>query len=892
LRQILQTKPGLLWAAMVASLLLILSAWFLSPASRTGGWLVRASYDWSQAAQTADGFTNPPVAIVYLDLDSYLREKQNPAQPWSRALHARLLRRLTRAGAKAVVFDIIFGEPGDPDQDHQFTEAMRESRHVVLAAEINRSSRNASEEPAIKSLQLSLPDKMFVAAAAAWGVADARMDDDFVVRRQFDGFPLMNEPSLAFATLKMLGLNPVSSGAPRWMHYYGKPLTVPHVGYSAALRADEVNDNFFRDKVIFIGARPMTGTILERKDEFRSPLTSWGDRELFMPAVEVHATQLLNQLRGDSFRRLQPLTELTILALGAVFFVWLLFCFRPLAATGIAVLLEIILSAVARPELSHANIWFPWLLISVVQIPAALTGSVLFQSADWYRQKKAFERQRRADEIKIRQQASLIEKAQDAIFVQDLSGRVIYGNPSAEKLFGWIPPELRNGAVPLTVFADESNLIEARACALARGEWLGELTHNTGNGNKVTVASRCTLIRDEQGEPTSFLFINTDVTEKKKLELEIFRAQRIESIGVIAGGMAHDLNNSLSPVLMGLQLLQQQRTDEETRRMLSVMEENTHRSADMVRQVLLFSRGRVSEKTFLSLGGLLREMERIVRQTFPKSINIAALVPADLWPVTGNPTQIHQVLLNLCVNSRDAMPHGGELTLAADNVVLEATEAGQIPNARPGRFVMLLVADTGQGIAPEILPRIFEPFFTTKPAGQGTGLGLSTTGRIITHHGGFMNVRSEIGRGTSFEVYLPATELVAASDRRVDAPRVLPQGNGELILLVDDEQSVREMISLALMARGYRVVTAANGAGAITLAEQHAGDVKLVLLDDDMPVMTGRAALPLLRARFSELKIVLMSGEMGPNTNEAGVQKMSKPFELEELLKVVGRSVG
>jgi CheY-like chemotaxis protein len=205
---------------------------------------------------------------------------------------------------------------------------------------------------------------------------------------------------------------------------------------------------------------------------------------------------------------------------------------------------------------------------------------------------------------------------------------------------------------------------------------------------------------------------------------------------------------------------------------------------------------------------------------------------------------------------------------------------------------MLLVADTGQGIAPEILPRIFEPFFTTKPAGQGTGLGLSTTGRIITHHGGFMNVRSEIGRGTSFEVYLPATELVAASDRRVDAPRVLPQGNGELILLVDDEQSVREMISLALMARGYRVVTAANGAGAITLAEQHAGDVKLVLLDDDMPVMTGRAALPLLRARFSELKIVLMSGEMGPNTNEAGVQKMSKPFELEELLKVVGRSVG
>ena len=209
------------------------------------------------------------------------------------------------------------------------------------------------------------------------------------------------------------------------------------------------------------------------------------------------------------------------------------------------------------------------------------------------------------------------------------------------------------------------------------------------------------------------LFINTDVTEKKRLELEFFRAQRIESIGVLAGGMAHDLNNALSPILMGLQLLQKQRSDEETRRMLSVMEENTHRGADMVRQVLLFSRGRDGEKEPLSLGSLVREMERIVRQTFPKSINVAALVPADLWPVLGNATQLHQVLLNLCVNARDAMPHGGELTMAVDNVEVAVDETRQIPNGMPGRFVMLLVSDTGGGIPPEVLPRIFEHFFTT-----------------------------------------------------------------------------------------------------------------------------------------------------------------------------------
>ncbi|HWY30081.1 MAG TPA: CHASE2 domain-containing protein, partial [Candidatus Acidoferrum sp.] len=238
MRQILHPKPGHLWAAIVAGLLLILSAWLLSPGSRTGASLVRASYDWSQAAQTAEGFSNSPVAIVYLDLDSYLREKQNPAQPWNRALHAQLLRRLTAAGAKAVVFDIIFGDPGDPAEDHELTKAMRANGQVVLAAEISRSSRSTTETAGFKSLQLSMPDKTFLDAAAAWGVANASMDDDFVVRRQFNGFPELNEPALAFATMEMLGANPAGSSATRWMHYYGKPLGVPHVSFSAALRPE------------------------------------------------------------------------------------------------------------------------------------------------------------------------------------------------------------------------------------------------------------------------------------------------------------------------------------------------------------------------------------------------------------------------------------------------------------------------------------------------------------------------------------------------------------------------------------------------------------------------------------------------------------------------------
>ena len=321
--------------------------------------------------------------------------------------------------------------------------------------------------------------------------------------------------------------------------------------------------------------------------------------------------------------------------------------------------------------------------------------------------------------------------------------------------------------------------------------------------------------------------------------------------------------------------------------MLSVMEENTHRGADMVKQVLLFSRGRESEKLPLSPGDLMREMERIGRQTFPKAINVAALVPADLWPVLGNATQLHQVLLNLCVNARDAMPDGGNLTLAADNVELSAEEAAQLPNGRPGRHVMLLVADTGKGIAPEILPHIFEPFFTTKPTSKGTGLGLSTTARIISQHGGFVNVKSEPGSGTTFEIYLPRTDTVPAAVAGAISLADLPGGNGELILMVDDEESAREMVLLGLTTQGYRVITAANGAEAVAQFEQRGDEVRLVLLDTDMPVLDGQATIPFLRARKPAVPIILMSGEIAAGTTAQSVHTLPKPFQLRELLEAI-----
>jgi two-component system, cell cycle sensor histidine kinase and response regulator CckA len=889
LRRFFQNHPRALATAGVAILLAVFSVWSLSPLSRAGTWLARASYDWSQILASEISLTNPPVVIVYLDRDSYRRERQNPNEPWSRALHARLLRRLTAAGAKAVVFDIIFDEPGaDSSVDQEFAEAMRANGRVVLAAELNRSSRDTPQVEGIQSLQLFMPAKSFLDAAATWGIANASMDDDFVVRRQFDGLLNQGEPGLAFATARLLGGAVTNTPDPQWLRYYGKPLAVPHVSYGSALRVDEVGDEFFRDKIVFIGARPMAGTFLERKDEFRSPLATWGDKELFTPGVEVQATQLLNLLRGDSLRRWSPEKEVLALVLSAILCGWLLFRFRPLPATGVAVAVELGVLLIVSSTRMTGNVWFPWLTISAVQIPGALVGSVLYQSLEWYRQKRRFEEQRRAAELKIREQAALIEKAQDAILVEDTVGRIIYANPSAERLYGWSLGELQKDATARRIVAScEKRFAEARETALATGEWLGELEQTTRAGGKLTVASRCTLIKDERGEPKSLLFINTDVTEKKRLELEFFRAQRIESIGVLAGGMAHDLNNALSPILMGLQLLQKQRSDEETRRMLSVMEENTHRGADMVRQVLLFSRGRDGEKEPLSLGSLVREMERIVRQTFPKSINVAALVPADLWPVLGNATQLHQVLLNLCVNARDAMPHGGELTMAVDNVELAVDETRQIPNGMPGRFVMLLVSDTGGGIPPEVLPRIFEPFFTTKPVGQGTGLGLSTTARIVSQHGGFVNVKSELGRGATFEVYLPCASIASTPDTERVLSNELPRGNGELILVVDDEKSVREMVSLGLTTQGYGVITAANGAEAVALFERRVGEVRLVLLDTEMPLLNGLATIPLLRAQAPGVPIVLMSGAVEVISTSDTTAKLVKPFPLEELLRTI-----
>lgn len=883
-------------AVALAALAAGVGIWLLAPGERTDVAWVRRSYDAHYAWLGLGGDRVPTggVAIVYLDADSFLGRGLAPASPWPRDLHAALLDRLTTAGARAVGFDVVFDAPGArPEADRALTEALRRNGRATLAAELSAASQRPSEAAWARTRRLALPWEPLRNAARGWGLGEVGIDEDFVARRLFPGTTYNGErvPSLTWSIATQLGLTnavPDRADRPAWLRYYGPPFALPHVSYRQALEPGAVPDEFFRDRIVLVGARPMAGSLQERRDEFRSPFREWGARDVFTPGVEVHATQMLNLVRGDWLRRLAPATELALVVGWGVLvagLVWL----RPVPAAGVALVGAAMVAGMEAWSFRRAGVWFPWLILVGAQLPLAYGGGVLYHSIDWFRARRRYEAEKRAAEVRLREQAALIDKAHDAIVVQDLNGRFLYLNPSAERLYGWTLAELQAGAGQSALAGDPA-LAGARRETLERGEWQGELTQQHRSGHHVMVESRWTLIRDEAGQARSLLQINTDITRARQLELETLRMQRMEGIGTLAGGMAHDLNNVLAPILMGAQLLQRETRDEETRRLLRLMEENSRRGAEMVRQVLLFARGRDGEFQRLELRPLLREMEKLVHDTFPRGITVTAYVASDLWPVRGDATQLHQVLLNLCVNARDAMPGGGTLSIAADNATLSAEEVASMPGVAAGDYVSVLVSDTGGGIPAEVLPRIFEPFFTTKPAGQGTGLGLSTASRILKAHGGFISVRPGEAGGTTFEVLVPrlATPGPEASDEAA-IPLVL--GGGELVLLAEDEQALREVIRRGLEDHGYRVLAAADGAAALALWRREGREVAVVVTDTDMPLLDGAGLIAAVRREQPGLPCIMMSGQ-AVSAEDAALLHLAKPFELARLLRTLAQALG
>ncbi|MDB9339071.1 ATP-binding protein, partial [Nodularia spumigena CS-589/07] len=358
---------------------------------------------------------------------------------------------------------------------------------------------------------------------------------------------------------------------------------------------------------------------------------------------------------------------------------------------------------------------------------------------------------------------------------------------------------------------------------ITKGKWEGELTQITKSGKEILVASRWSLVRDAQGTPKSILIVDTDITEKKLLESQLFRTQRLESIG---------------------------------------------------------------KRITLQIRHLIVEIAKILKETFPKSIEIHTDIPNDLWLVSGDSTQLHQVVMNLCVNARDAMPSRGTLSISAENILVDENYARMNLEAKAGLYVVITVTDTGVGIPQETLDRIFEPFFTTKPVGQGTGLGLSTVIGIVKSHGGFVNVYSEVGSGTSFKVYLPAvggTETPAIEDVAI------PTGHGELILIVDDEPTIQDVTRTSLESHQYQTLIASDGIEAIALYAKYADKISAVLMDMMLPSLDGVTAIRTLQKINPQVKIIATSGLMSKTklgeVMDTGTQTfLPKPYTVNELL--------
>ncbi len=491
---------------------------------------------------------------------------------------------------------------------------------------------------------------------------------------------------------------------------------------------------------------------------------------------------------------------------------------------------------------------------------------------------------------KIREQADLLDKAHDAVGVRDLEHRLIYWNKGAQRLYGWTAEEIIGKHAERFLYKEESsNLIEAKKSVIEGGEWNGELRQITKDGEEIIVESRWTLMRDDEGKPVSILIINTDITEKKKFESQLLRAQRMESIGTLAGGIAHDLNNMLTPMMLSLQLLKGKFKDEQSQKLLTILEQNSRRGADLIKQVLSFARGVEGERNPLQARHIITEIEKVLKETFPKNIEIRTDLPKDLFTITGDATQMHQVMMNLCVNARDAMPDGGKLSITASNFFIDENYARMHSEAKVGPYVAITVSDTGIGIPPQILDRIFEPFFTTKEFGKGTGLGLSTALAIVKSHGGFINVYSEVGKGTKFRVYFPAikTEMQNVKEQQ---PELLI-GHGELVLIAEDEDSVREVTISTLEKNGYRVITACDGAEAISSYAQNMKEIKVILMDMMMPVMDGLSSIRAIRRIDPEIKIIAVSGlsekDELKNVADHANAFLPKPYSAERLLKTI-----
>jgi two-component system cell cycle sensor histidine kinase/response regulator CckA len=508
---------------------------------------------------------------------------------------------------------------------------------------------------------------------------------------------------------------------------------------------------------------------------------------------------------------------------------------------------------------------------------------------------------RQAEDSLRREQAlfnSLASTIPDHIYFKDRQSRFVRINEAMSRRFGLSHPDDAVGKTDADMFskeharqayADEQRIMESGEPMIGVEE-----KETWPDGHVTWVSTTKVALRDARGQVTGLVGVSRDITAQKLLEEKFLHAQRLESLGMLAAGISHDLNNILSPIMFAAPMLRDSLSTPRDLKVLDTLGQSASRGAALVKQILAFVHSTTGDFQATQVRHIVRDLTSMMEETFPKSIALDFQLPADLWLVQCNPTQIHQVLLNLCVNARDAMPKGGTLGLKLANRRLNAAEAGRIAGGRVGDWLEITVSDTGTGIPPELLEKIWSPFFTTKGLGQGTGLGLSTVRSIVASHHGFVELDTAVGRGTTFRVFLPATteELPRPGSA---SPLQIPAAQGERIIVVDDDDGVRDTLADILGQQGYRVTKCADGLEANEILKARFRDFSLVITDIDMPRLGGLALVHAVRLIDPEMRVLVISGMSAqgiplsdvPAIKELAQAFLSKPFKTDDLLATV-----